>query len=154
MRVSQTVSTRCPYPFLQLAPLLECWCKHRISLLLQWLIWLSLHSCFSSPMAPTRPVCLPHALRQQCAVFQFLWAEGLRSAERWATAYRLRCSGLWSGRGTDTQHSHSHPAYSIGLHVFHMGQDKMLAVIIFWTPSEVEIPWNWTLFFRWVRIKL
>jgi hypothetical protein len=49
-----------------------------------------------------------------------------------------------SGRGTDTrtQHSDSHPAYDIGLCVFHIGQDKMIAMTIhiFGTPFEVEIP--------------
>jgi hypothetical protein len=145
MSVSQTVSTRCPYPFLQLAPLLKCWCryKHRTSLLLHWLIWLSLRSCFSPPVAPTWPVCLPHALR---------------CAECWASAYRLRCLGLWPGRGTDTTLTFSPSLwywtscfpYGSGQNdscdyfwnslwsgdpmkldpVFQMGQDKIIAMIL------------------------
>jgi hypothetical protein len=151
---NQTVSTRGPYPFLKLAPLFECWrnYKHRTSLLLHWFIWLSPRSCSSSPVASTRPLCLPHVPRMQCAVFQFLWAEGVRCPEYWASAYRLRCLGLWSGKGTDTQYSHSRSAYDPRLCVFHMVQGKIM--IIFGTRSEVENPWNWILFSRWVEIKL
>jgi hypothetical protein len=62
MGLSQKVSTKCPYLTFQWSYCsIQINCKHKTSLLSQWLIWPSPFSCLSPLVASTWPLHLLHA---------------------------------------------------------------------------------------------